>query len=414
MMNFYYKEKYLILKILLTVLFVVLLFIFACPNQIFADQFLIKNGGKIDGEHLNINELPYKTHKIKHEYGVEIEIDSGYIARKIPDKPISQLAEYNSFVPFAEDTIENHLKTAEWCRQNNLPELNKLHLNLVLEKDTDNESARQLLGYIKDASGIWTTHEQRLIDLGLIQTSKGWRTQQQIEVDKILENNRTTNNRWQKYIKSILRGLPANAQSRSDILSIKEPRAAPAIASALATERDPDTRILLIRALSNIGTSATIQEIARWSINQTETVYSVKRTCFDELRKHKEAQPILVGLYASQLNPQNGIYAINAAALAIAELDGKSAVPQLIEVLVTFQVETHVVKPTGMVADNNTTSLQWGQPKEIKFTREVQNAGVLKALCILTGMNFQFNKNAWKNWLIQSRHAQYFNPRRSE
>ncbi|MDR1477596.1 MAG: hypothetical protein LBJ00_01495 [Planctomycetaceae bacterium] len=375
---------------------------------------MTRYGGKIEGEILNNNENSQKTYQIKNIDGVEIEIDSNYIARKIPSNPISPLTEYNSFAPLAEDNIENHLKTAEWCRRNNLQDLNKLHLNLVIEKDTNNETARRLLGYTKNTNGIWTTQEQRLLDAGLIHTLKGWRTQQQIEVDRILEDRRTTNNNWQKEFKSILRGLPTNEQSRKAILSVTDPSAAPVIASALAAERDPDTRILLIRALSNIGTSATIQEIARWAINQTETVSSVKRTCFDELRKHKEAQPIIVGLYASQLKPQNGIYAINASALAIAELRGESAIPQLIDVLVTTQVEIHTIKPTGATIDTNTTGLNWGQPKEVKVTREVQNMGVLNALCILTRVNFQFDKIAWKKWLIQSRRSQYFDARRND
>ncbi|MDR2344807.1 MAG: hypothetical protein LBE18_01950 [Planctomycetaceae bacterium] len=415
-MNFQY-EKYNSNRnffIILFALFFILLVIFFHPDTIYADRFITKSGGEIEGEHLNINEIPYKTHRIKNSDGIEIEIDSAYIARKIPDKPISPLAEYNSFAPFAEDTIENHLKTADWCRQNSLLELSKLHLNLVLEKDTNHESARRLLGYTKDSSGIWISQEQRLIDLGLILTPKGWRTQQQIEVDKILNSRHSSFNRWQKELKSILKNLPSHPQSRQAILSITDPSAGPTIAIALTTERNPDTRILLIRALSNIGTSATIQEIARWSINQTETVTSVKRTCFDELRKHKEAYPILVGLYASQLNPQNGIYAINEAALAIAEFGGKSAVPQLIDVLVTIHTETQIVNPAGGIANRDTTGLQWGQPKEIKFTREIKNTGVLKALIALTGANFQYDKTAWKKWLIQNRKTQYFNARRGE
>jgi hypothetical protein len=285
---------------------------------------------------------------------------------------------------------------------------------LVIEKDSDNETARRLLGYTKDKNGIWTTQEQRLLDIGLVQTGKGCRTQQQIEVDKILESRRSTNINWQKEIKSIIRGLPNNEQSRKAIMAIDAPNAAAAIASALAVEPNPDTRILLIRALSNIGTSATIQEIARWSINQTETISSVKRTCFDELRKHEEAKPILVGLYTSQLNPRNGNFAINAAALALAELGGETAVPQLIDVLITTQVETYLIKPNGMIADTGTTGLEWGSPRAVRKTIEVQNVGVLQALCVLTGMNFQFDKIAWKRWLVQSRRSQYFDARRND
>jgi hypothetical protein len=397
------------------ILILILFFIYALPtflpNIIYADKFLVKNGGKIEGEHINNKEIPHKTHKIKRPDGIEIEIDSDAIARKIPDNPISPTTEYLTFAPILEDNIDNHLKIAEWCRRNNLPELNKLHLNQILEKDPDNETARRLLGYTKNANGIWTTHEQRLLDAGLLRTPKGWMTQQQIEVDKILERRKNAKNYWQKEIKSILNGLP-DAHSRKTLLSITDPDAATTIATALAKERNPDIRILLVRTLSNIGTSATIQEIARWAINQTETITSVKRTCFDELRKHKESHPIIIGLYATQLKPQNGVYAINAAANAIAELDGKNAIPQLIDVLITTQTETRLIKPNGGVFDSNSTSLQWGQPKEVKITREVKNVEVLKALCALTGVNFGFDKNAWKNWIIQSRNSQYFNARR--
>ncbi|MDR1924674.1 MAG: hypothetical protein LBQ66_09885 [Planctomycetaceae bacterium] len=396
------------------------LLVFACPhstlnpapNNLYADRFITKDGGKIEGELLNPNDIPYKVLKIKQTNGVEIEINANYIIRKIADKPVSPLTEYNSFAPFVEDNIENHLKTAEWCRRNNLPDLNKLHLNLALELDPDQPEARKLLGYSKNNDGIWTTPEQKLIDAGLIRTPKGWKTQQQIEVDNIIEERKKTESRWQKEFQTIMHGLPHNPQARNRLLAITDPNAAIPITKALQTEQNPDTRILLIRALSNIGTSPAIQQIARWSVSQVETVSSVKRTCLDELKKHKSYKHILVGLYASQLNPQYGIYAINASALAIAELDGKSAIPQLIEVLTVNVTETQLIKPQGPAFSPSGTGLEWGAPREIKITREVKNNDVLRALQILTGVNFLFDKNAWRNWMIQYSRSQYFNPRR--
>ncbi|MDR0391677.1 MAG: hypothetical protein LBH59_07205, partial [Planctomycetaceae bacterium] len=70
-MNFCYK-KYI------TILFVIFSFILANSNLIFADRFTTKAGGKIEGEHLNNNEYPYRTYKIKHTDNVEIEIDAKY------------------------------------------------------------------------------------------------------------------------------------------------------------------------------------------------------------------------------------------------------------------------------------------------------------------------------------------------
>ncbi|MDR2116191.1 MAG: hypothetical protein LBP87_07405 [Planctomycetaceae bacterium] len=41
-----------------------------------------------------------------------------------------------------------------------------------------------------------------------------------------------------------------------------------------------------------------------------------------------------------------------------------------------------------------------------------QNQEVLNALIKLTGVNFQFNKNLWRAWLIESRRTTSFNARR--
>jgi hypothetical protein len=378
-----------------------------------ADEYLLKDGGKIRGTLLNQEEIPRKTYQIQVNENLEIGIEAKYIDR--PTKGEREtILEYNSFAPFAEDTIENHLRLADWCSKHQLPELSRLHWNRILEHDPEHKTARSVLGYIKSEDGSWTTQQELLGSRGLIKRNGSWKTQQQIDVELILEKRKQTEINWEKKIDAWRTVLPNHAKAKSDILAITDPLAATALWKALSSERNEDTRILLLKSLSNIGTSTALHSIAHWSMNPHENP-EVRRTCFDEIQKHPVAKQALVGFYASRLNPQHDIATINAAALALGEIDGRSALPQLIEALVTVHTETKTINapgPTfGTMGNVNGTQFGWGTQK-LKEVQTSQNQEVLNALIKLTGVNFQYHKDTWRAWLIESRRTTSFNARR--
>jgi hypothetical protein len=379
-----------------------------------ADEYLLKEGGKIKGELLNTEEVPRKTYQIRVTDGLEIGIASKYIDRPAKGERDAVL-EYNAFAPFEEDTIENHLKIAEWCSKNQLPELSRRHWNQILEHDPDHKTARNILGYIKGEDGSWTTQQEILSSRGLIKHNGSWKTQQQIDVEQIFEQRKRAEIDWGKKIDAWRKVLPNYAQAKSEILAVMDPQAITALWNALLAEQNEDTRILLLKALSNIGTSSALHHIARWSMNPKENA-EVRRTCFDEIRKHPAAKQALVGIYASHLNPQyNNVVTINAAAWALREIDGRSAMPQLIDALVTVYTETKTINAPGPGFGNSNTGTQfaWGS-QTIKDTQTSYNKEVLNALIKLSGVNFQYNKDAWRAWLIESRRTTSFNARRGE
>ncbi|MCL2745312.1 MAG: HEAT repeat domain-containing protein, partial [Planctomycetaceae bacterium] len=313
--------------------FLVLLFFAPC---VCADVFILKNAGKIEGELLNTTEIPRKTYRIKTVDNAEIEIEAKHIDR-VRKGEREASAEYKAFAPFEEDTVESHLRLSQWCRENNLPELVKKHLQCILVLDSDHKEARQQLGYTKNRDGSWTTRQELLDRSGYVRDKTGsLKTQQQIDAEEILEKQKRALVYWEKRIAQMRQVLPGDTKARNEILAISEPEATKALTDALSSERNEDTRILIIRALSNIGTLGALNTIARWAVSREEPVRSVRETCFEELKKHPDALPAIIGLYISRLNPDNNDNTtINLAAFALGQLDAKTSVPYLIDALET-------------------------------------------------------------------------------
>lgn len=393
--------------------FILLFLVLLSGNSILrADVFLLKESGKIDGNLLNVQEVPRKTYRIEASDGLEIEIEAKYVER-VRKGEREALVEYESTAPFKEDTIENHLELAEWCSKNQLPELSRQHLSRILEHDPDHKDARQRLGHFKADDGSWTTRQELLGQVGFKKHNGSWKTQQQIDIEQILERRKKAEVYWEKKINALRAALPRSEKAMNELLAIEDSAASLTLRKALGEERNEDIRILLIKALSNIKTSAALHEIARWTLNPRENVTEVRQACLDELRNHPEALPAIIGFYTSQLQPGNDAFTINAAAYALAELDGKSAIPALIGVLVVHREWTEKQKAQGPAFSNSGgTSMGWGE-KTVKRQKDEPNPRVLEALVRLTGSNFQYNKDAWKTWLIQAQQTPTFNARRN-
>ncbi len=388
--------------------------VLACwPLTLLADVFVLKDGGTLEGEWTNPNEMPRKTYTVRTSDGIETSLDVKSVER-VRKGEKEAVAEYNAFAPFKEDTVANHLEIAEWCRQQRLTDLWKRHLHRVLELDTDNKTARQLLGHIQQ-DGSWVTRQEMLGGKGYIQVGNSWKTRQQIDLDQYFDKKSKLEKDWDRRVDALRANVFSNPKGQVELATIDDPLAAGALVKSLPLESNPDVRILMIQALGNIGTSAALHEIARWSMDARESNNEVRRTCIEAIRKNPSALPAIVGFYARHLNADSGTVTINRAAYALGQIGGHAAIPQLIDALVTTHVEIRTVNAqgsTGMSSGSNGSGgLTWGQKTE-RFVSDVANVEVRNALMLLTKVDFQFDKNAWRAWLIDMRRTPSFNARR--
>jgi len=390
-------------------------FVLAMPLASGTSTLLLRDGGALEGELLNAGELNRRTYQIKTADDLEISIDVRLVER-IQGREREALAEYNRDAPLTINTVESHLYWARWCAERQLPEQARVHWQQILELDPEHVDARRHLGYTQTPTGwqsISGMHESR----GRVLDRGRWRTPQELEVANFFESQSQNRQFWQGWIRERLRRLP-NPLAEADLLSIRDPAAIVPIGDALLDRRNPLTphaRMLLLRVLFQIPDIAAAQTVAAWSVNVQEND-EIRRLCIEEIQRqsneHPEVRRVAVAVYRDLLrrNKDNQA-AVSLVADALARVGGHEAVPELIEVLVVTVTETFQEQQPAHTFGHGSTGFQQGQ-RTFTQTRPVPNPVVLTALVRLTGINFEFNQDAWRNWYLQAYRSPAMNLRR--
>ena len=371
---------------------------------------LLRDGGTLEGELLNPHEISRQAYKIKTAGGLEISLNARLVER-VQSRERPALIEYNAEAPFTENTIENHLGWARWCNENQLFDQARLHWRQVLELDPDHAEARQVLGYDRTQNG-WVSRQGRMEDRGFIQDRGRWRTAQQIEVESLLETQRNAEAQWQRTIRDLVRRLP---NSEAELLAIRDPAAIAPLRNALPNEGNPYIRTVLLRSLVRIPHINAVRFVIGWSIRPDEPSDEIRQMCVDELlrlsNENPENRQIVIDSYRGILRPEIQPAIISMAARILGDIGAHEAVPELIDVLVITRTETiQEQAPTPAFGPGGTS---FGQgARTINRQVQIPNQAVLTALTRLTGMNFQFNQAAWREWYRQSLRSPSLNLRR--
>ena len=378
---------------------------------------LLKDGGTLEGELLNPNEISRKSYRIKTAGGLEISIDAGLVERaQSRERPA--LIEYNAEAPFTENTVENHLVWARWCSENQLFDQSRLHWQQILELDPDHAAARQVLGYMKDQNG-WISDQDRRGNRGLIQHRGRWRTAQQVEIETLLETQKNAETQWRQTIRDLRRRLP-NPQAEAALLDIRDPAAFIPLRDVLLDELsiqkgNPHVRMLLLRSLVQIPHIDAVRFVVGWSIRPEEPFDDIRQMCVDEVlrlsKENPEIRQVMIETYRSAL--RTGIDPIiNMAARILGDIGGHEAVPELIDVLVVVRQETIQEQQPAYSFGSGGSSLTQGA-RTIKRQVQNQNQIALTALTKLTGVNFYFDQASWQEWYRQSFRSPSVNLRRN-
>jgi hypothetical protein len=383
-------------------LFLVIAFVSAPTAP--ATILLLKDGGTIEGELQNPNEVNRKLYRIKTEEGLEISIDAKLVERE-QSRERPALIEYNANAPLTENTVAQHLHWAKWCYDQQLSDQAKMHWQQVLELDADHAEARKMLGYYKTTTGGWESPRDKLANKGYIQHQGRWKTPYEIEVENFLENQKNEEIEWKKTIPSLYRRLP-NPQAEAELLSIRHPAAFVPIRDILLKEANPQRRIMLLRLLVQMPDPHALQFVAGWSIRPDEPLEDIRKICVEELLKQMNERPeirqIMIAVYRNSLKPTTDPAIIHLAAQVLGDIGGHEAVPELIDVLQVKVTRTYQEPQQSYSFGPGGTGFGQGSGKSINVSTPVQNQAVLSALRKLTGMNFDFDQAAWRNWYLQS------------
>jgi hypothetical protein len=366
-----------------------------------AEVFILTNGGRVEGELLNPDELPRQKYAVRTAVGAEITLTPDQVEEVVYRRP--EQVEYEAMRHTCPDTVEGQWKLAEWCRERQLLSERETHLRRILELEPDNLQARRALGYSR-VGDKWMTQEERMISEGYRRYKGRWRTQQEIDLMEKDRRKEDAIGEWKKKVSQWRDwlGTDRHRLARENIVAIKDPNAINALAYALQDDPRDQARLLYIDALARIGTSGANRILAIWAMQ--DPIEEVRLTCLDYLREKKD--PETTEYFISKLRSASNAE-VNRAAKGLNSLGDPAAVGPLIDAVVTV----HKYKVTSGSPGQTTTTFGSGGPGGLSvgsstkiISQQLPNRDVLDALVTLSGgVNFGFDKGRWKAWYASQR-----------
>ncbi len=379
-----------------------------------ADIVVLKSGGRIVGEPVVDPQAAGDVVTLQTLPGVIVSVPQSEIAEHIRQKPAE--LEYEKIRSRYPDTVEGQWELAEWCRERNLPQQREVHLRRILELDPDNVRVRAILGYTK-VNGEWKTREEVMREQGYVLYKGRWMLPQEVQLLEEKEMRQASERDWLQRIRRMVARLDSDPAAVEQLQNIREAVAVKALLKVLSEERRDPVRLLLVQAISRIDSPEAKRAMAVLAVE--DPVEEIRLACLKSLADSKfpESVPYFIG----RLRDRNNVI-VNRAAAALKAMGDKTAVPALIDALVT----THrIVLPPAQSGSigatfsrssdgRSATGLSSGgnQPRVIR--RQVPNRDVLEALAELTGQNFGYEPDVWKRWYAQERHRAALDSTRSQ
>ncbi len=379
----------------------------------------VKEGGGVCGFVLTPEKSNSSIIEIEPVLGGKISVERSDIRQIVSLKP--DQVHYRNFAPLQPDDVDSNLKIARWANKKQLSSLADVHYERVVELEPENSEARKALHHVK-VNGSWVSSKERMERSGLERVNGRNVSKQEAELIHQADENKTAARFWKKEIKSIFQGARNGDQRRREALrSVRNPVAlSPIVNIYRELKNDPEGRVLLIQAMSSIGTPAALSELGKIALSDPDA--EARAAAVDGIYRRKTASADAVEYFKRGLRSDDPI-TINNAAYALERLQADSAIPNLINALVTAHKRQIVVgsEQTGATFDGSgrVSSFSPGGGGRMKTVTELsRNEAVHRALVKIVGahypvpVDFGFNVDEWIRWRRQVDQLADFYPRR--
>jgi hypothetical protein len=352
------------------------------------EVFLLRSGGRIEGDLVNVDEKPRTSYVISLPSGGQLTLDAAVVDKVQPMRP--ELAEYEKVRRQHPDTIQGQLQMAEWCRDHNLTPQRKTHLERVLQLDPNQAEARRILGYRK-YKDTWVTLEEEMAEKGYVKRDGRWITQQDAELHDSRDKQRKAESDWRGKItrwRKWLDGSTRADQGMKNLRAIDDPMAIVGLSDWLQKDPRTDARLIYVEVLARMNLPQARRPLAISAID--DTVEEVRLSCLDELEKQKDKA--VTDYFVARMRDKHAKNAIiNRAGVALGRIKDPGCIEDLIQYLVTIHDE--VIQSGGGPGSMTTTFNKNGggggglamnqKPKVVHHV--LQNQDVLDALAAITG-----------------------------
>jgi hypothetical protein len=370
----------------------------------------------VRGEVVNPAESPRSHWVIKTAQGGQISLPAEQV--KKVDKQSTAEIEYDRLAALAPDTIQGQWDLAEFCREHRLTALRTKHLQRIIQLEPDHAAARSALGYSR-VNGQWITVEEGMDAQGRKRYKGAWRYPQEIELMERTRKQELGQKEWNTKLKRWRASFVGGKAEvvRQQMVEIRDPLAVKSLSSFLKDDHDRDFRLLCADALGRIGGMALEGLVAASLYDHDE---EIRVHCLEQLAA-THYKPAAVAYIHALRDKDNET--VNLAAVGLFYMKDSTAIPALIDALVTSH--KHVIQPGSQPGQMSTSfgsgpggtgggSFNFGQQQPQVIKRDYQNTEVLRALATLSGVNFDYDVQAWKRWYTSQRKSAGFDTRRDD
>ena len=394
-----------------------LVFLAVLESAAGADEFILKNGGRVEGELVNRDQSPRTTYVVRDKNGHTITLDADQVRNiKVPSEAERN---YERFLPKMPNTAEGNWKMAEWCGRQKLREKEQLHLAEVIRLDPDHALARRRLGYSR-LNGKWVKPDEFRRGQGYEPFGGRYRVRQDIQSIQQRETRELAEKQWKGKILGIRnrkRKSRSLAPARQELMAITDPTVVPALIEMLVDEESQSFTSLWIATLGRFPGSAVDAALVQCALHDTNE--ETRLQCLDQLQRRQNTQATDTFVRALKSNDNRHI---NRAAAGLQRMQDPYAIPHLIDALTSKHVrqtqsnpgQIGAYFPSGGRGSGGLGGLTMGsRAKRVEVI--VENRSVLEALVSMSdGPNFGYDKSRWKQWYINTNTPADVNLRRSD
>ncbi len=382
-----------------------------------AEVFVLSNGGQVEGEWTNRETQSPAMYQIDLVDGGHLTLTAEQVVRVVEKSDM--LLAYEAELPKVPHTVEGHLAMAERCRRAGLRSQREFHLLKVLELDSAHADARHALGY-SVVNGEWVKSEDFLKEQGYVRHKGSWRLPQEVELDARQERQSLEEKEWRKRLRvwrnAIGKSRNDNAEAVAQFQAVDSVYAIAGLSELLADkDESPQMKLMYIELLGRFDNSNAVAALLERVMKDPDP--EIRERSITALKNHGSQQAVAV--LTRGLGDKNN-QVVNQSGWALGKLGDPSAIPALINAVTT----THKFKivsgnPGATSAGFSPTggmSFSPGGQRPRIVEQEFQNRQVLTSLTMLVpqGVNFAYDKPAWKNWWAQQQYDTSVNLRRDD
>jgi hypothetical protein len=310
-----------------------------------ADRIILRGGGQLRGVIVADPKQPDKV-LVQTDAPRPLSFRKEQIVRV--DREPGPLDEYPDRRDRAKAEAGPQYELGLWCEAKRLKGLAEHHYRQAVELDPKYAPAHKKLGHVQH-DGRWMTVEEMKTAQGMVRSKGKWITREEKDRQDARDKMTASQQSWARRLRvfrlKLMSDVDADRRSaESDLSAIRDPAAVAALLQVFGEDPTPLRQWMLQTLVGIPGTEATaaLTKLLIWDPEP-----KLRQGAMDEVKRRKDrgVVPYLMKTLKDE-NPE----IVGRAAWALANLNEKSAVPKLVDVLVMVRERVEpvpVLVPAG-------------------------------------------------------------------